>query len=193
MPPPDQRRVVGGTCWAKAEAVSKNCKRIYGAALDSTWLEGKVIKVESRRKTPTGKPVTYVCATFTVGREEKDAWFPLQSLKKMHPANEKESTNHPSVEQQQPANNGTVPATGMALPPLVTAAPTAAAAPATVTPTNGPPVGRVAVVNDREWYDGVVDVDFNGPVPVKAWKMTCLLYTSPSPRDQRGSRMPSSA
>ena len=25
------------------------------------------------------------------------------------------------------------------------------------------------------------------------WSMTCLLYTSPSPRDQRGSRMPSSA
>ena len=25
------------------------------------------------------------------------------------------------------------------------------------------------------------------------WSGTCLLYTSPSPRDQRGSRMPSSA
>ena len=25
------------------------------------------------------------------------------------------------------------------------------------------------------------------------WLSTCLLYTSPSPRDQRGSRMPSSA
>ena len=25
------------------------------------------------------------------------------------------------------------------------------------------------------------------------WDETCLLYTSPSPRDQRGSRMPSSA
>ena len=25
------------------------------------------------------------------------------------------------------------------------------------------------------------------------WENTCLLYTSPSPRDQRGSRMPSSA
>ena len=25
------------------------------------------------------------------------------------------------------------------------------------------------------------------------WRYTCLLYTSPSPRDQRGSRMPSSA
>ena len=28
---------------------------------------------------------------------------------------------------------------------------------------------------------------------VKAMIWTCLLYTSPSPRDQRGSRMPSSA
>ena len=27
----------------------------------------------------------------------------------------------------------------------------------------------------------------------KARDLTCLLYTSPSPRDQRGSRMPSSA
>ena len=26
-----------------------------------------------------------------------------------------------------------------------------------------------------------------------AWDLGCLLYTSPSPRDQRGSRMPSSA
>ena len=25
------------------------------------------------------------------------------------------------------------------------------------------------------------------------WSKACLLYTSPSPRDQRGSRMPSSA
>ena len=28
---------------------------------------------------------------------------------------------------------------------------------------------------------------------LEAQKRTCLLYTSPSPRDQRGSRMPSSA
>jgi len=32
------------------------------------------------------------------------------------------------------------------------------------------------------------------PVPVEVEIVsTCLLYTSPSPRDQRGSRMPSSA
>ena len=30
-------------------------------------------------------------------------------------------------------------------------------------------------------------------VPAKALREVCLLYTSPSPRDQRGSRMPSSA
>ena len=47
-----------------------------------------------------------------------------------------------------------------------------------------------------EYYDGAVwqsstfinvdDADYDGV-------LTCLLYTSPSPRDQRGSRMPSSA
>ena len=34
-------------------------------------------------------------------------------------------------------------------------------------------------------------VFFNGRL--KEMALTCLLYTSPSPRDQRGSRMPSSA
>ena len=36
----------------------------------------------------------------------------------------------------------------------------------------------------------VTDVD---PASMDAEFITCLLYTSPSPRDQRGSRMPSSA
>ena len=31
------------------------------------------------------------------------------------------------------------------------------------------------------------------PMHIRATANTCLLYTSPSPRDQRGSRMPSSA
>ena len=42
------------------------------------------------------------------------------------------------------------------------------------------------------------DVDQHDSPRGKIWKLgplakTCLLYTSPSPRDQRGSRMPSSA
>ena len=38
---------------------------------------------------------------------------------------------------------------------------------------------------------GLNNVAFN--VPHFRWLDSCLLYTSPSPRDQRGSRMPSSA
>ena len=38
---------------------------------------------------------------------------------------------------------------------------------------------------------GCIDVD--EPGASEAPRMFCLLYTSPSPRDQRGSRMPSSA
>ena len=39
------------------------------------------------------------------------------------------------------------------------------------------------------------DADFNGAPNSQSWDtaLSCLLYTSPSPRDQRGSRMPSSA
>ena len=37
-----------------------------------------------------------------------------------------------------------------------------------------------------------VKIIFGGP-QCSEWRLSCLLYTSPSPRDQRGSRMPSSA
>ena len=42
-------------------------------------------------------------------------------------------------------------------------------------------------VHYAKWIDLISRAD-------KIWKIKCcLLYTSPSPRDQRGSRMPSSA
>ena len=47
---------------------------------------------------------------------------------------------------------------------------------------------QVAVVNVREPL-----VLINPKIVSKETPITCLLYTSPSPRDQRGSRMPSSA
>ena len=43
------------------------------------------------------------------------------------------------------------------------------------------------IVDMRKATRGMLDPD---PMP---WGLVCLLYTSPSPRDQRGSRMPSSA
>ena len=39
----------------------------------------------------------------------------------------------------------------------------------------------------------VVESDVVGVATAQMLISTCLLYTSPSPRDQRGSRMPSSA
>ena len=42
------------------------------------------------------------------------------------------------------------------------------------------------------WYGSVMCTNGEDP-PAGAYTSTCLLYTSPSPRDQRGSRMPSSA
>ena len=41
---------------------------------------------------------------------------------------------------------------------------------------------------EKTYHGGVVDANY-----VKLRAKCCLLYTSPSPRDQRGSRMPSSA
>ena len=42
-------------------------------------------------------------------------------------------------------------------------------------------------------YLGGSAIQTVGDNPVTAYRQLCLLYTSPSPRDQRGSRMPSSA
>ena len=60
--------------------------------------------------------------------------------------------------------------------------------------------GQALVNLYQQWADGGVGLILTGNVMVAPDAMTgpggvylCLLYTSPSPRDQRGSRMPSSA
>ena len=47
--------------------------------------------------------------------------------------------------------------------------------------------------SDVDWIDALETVNDYGFTLVGDGNTTCLLYTSPSPRDQRGSRMPSSA
>ena len=42
----------------------------------------------------------------------------------------------------------------------------------------------------NQYSNGTIDLNAEFPLELN---VTCLLYTSPSPRDQRGSRMPSSA
>ena len=56
--------------------------------------------------------------------------------------------------------------------------------------------GFVNVKVDREERPDVDSIYMDAVTALTGrggWPMTCLLYTSPSPRDQRGSRMPSSA
>ena len=55
-------------------------------------------------------------------------------------------------------------------------------------------------IDDRVYYPYIIDyaeTDFGGELETtpdyKGYFITCLLYTSPSPRDLLGSRMPSSA
>ena len=44
-------------------------------------------------------------------------------------------------------------------------------------------------IHSKGWMGYNWPVEYGGT----GWSPVCLLYTSPSPRDQRGSRMPSSA
>ena len=54
-------------------------------------------------------------------------------------------------------------------------------------------IQRLDKIEELNSHIGMTDSqELNSPV-VKARTPNCLLYTSPSPRDQRGSRMPSSA
>ena len=59
------------------------------------------------------------------------------------------------------------------------------------------PADQFVVTNPTEMFSSIAGAggeDRAGSSPdVPAMPLTCLLYTSPSPRDQRGSRMPSSA
>ena len=62
---------------------------------------------------------------------------------------------------------------------------------------NGPLTARGYIKNHQNKVTRRFCVELEGTWQVKNDKntglLTCLLYTSPSPRDQRGSRMPSSA
>ena len=50
-------------------------------------------------------------------------------------------------------------------------------------------------LSHRAYEDTSLPIGYSQTIsqPYVVARMTCLLYTSPSPRDQRGSRMPSSA
>jgi hypothetical protein len=76
--PLDPRRVAGGTLWARAESVTHDAKRIYGAALPRTWVRGTVIGCSSELKNAQAKRATsYVRASFMVGNTLYEKQLPL--------------------------------------------------------------------------------------------------------------------
>ncbi len=82
----DTRRVVGGSAWARADAVSKDAKRIYGSKLNTTWLHGTVLEVKTEKKNAASKrATTYIKARYMCGNAEKEATLSVQVLKATEP------------------------------------------------------------------------------------------------------------
>jgi len=188
MAPTDSRRQVGGLCYAKAEAVTHDAKRIYGALLDEKWIAGTVTKVVNHRPTGSKRSTTYIIAKYKIGNKEHTKSIPLQSLKPQGPegpptcptaeeagvATTRTTTN----ENENPNigdDNGTTPAAdsttaGTTTPPAGTGTPP-------LPPLGGTPPTPptpVAFANDgRAWFTGDGDHDINGPTAMKMWKMTC--------------------
>ena len=89
----DSRVVVGGTVWARAEAISRDFKRILGNQFKTKWIHGKVVRVEKRKASEHAKRSTtyvegkYPCGINDATKEQlyKIKWIPLQSLKAKDP------------------------------------------------------------------------------------------------------------
>jgi len=184
MPPPDSRKHVGGLCYAKADAVTHDAKRVFGAGLETTWLAGTVKEVINHRPEGSKRATTYVLAKYKIGNKEYEKSIPLQSLKAQLPegpptaataaeagaSTTQNEDENPTTTGDEVNNNGTPTSRETAraddnttppLPPLGAGTPPSPATP-------------VAFANDgRAWFDGDLVHDINGPTTVKMWKMTC--------------------
>jgi Transposase IS4 len=164
MPPVDTRRCVGGFVWAKAEAVSRDAKRVYGRELDNTWLRGTVLEVLTNKRNESSKrTTTYIKARYMVGRMEKEAIIPLASLKR----------TDPKQEVQDSVTNTGCDRDNVSMPRAEQEVPIAPPEPLLPPPQNNSTIEPVSCNNGRNWYDGITDVALNGPVQERFWKMTC--------------------
>jgi hypothetical protein len=82
----DTRRVVKDSCWAKAESVFHDAKRVYGGKSESTWLKGTVLEVIPKRAEGAKCSVNYIKARHMVDNEEKITVLLLPVLKAKDPS-----------------------------------------------------------------------------------------------------------
>jgi len=85
MAPTDSRREVGGICHAKAEAVSRDAKRIYSVLISETWRQGTVLEVINHKPDNAKRNTTYIRAKYKIGNKECEKSIPLQSLNSCAP------------------------------------------------------------------------------------------------------------
>jgi len=187
MAPPDSRREVGGLVWAKADSISHDFNRTFGARHADKWLLGTVLEAYKTKKNANSKrTTTYVTASYKVGDITKEKLLSLQTLQPQDPtvvaaapAPLAPPDNSDATNVGGTNNNETPPP-----PPTTTTPATAAAAAATTAATGGdptdgdalpqpPPVGppEVTSTHDRKWYDGNnIHSQINGPSLGKHWK-----------------------
>jgi len=194
MAPPDSRREVGGLCYAKAEAITHDAKRIYGAGVGEKWIPGTVKEVINHRSTGSKRCTTYIIADYKVGNKVYSKSIPLQSLKAQLPnalstcptaeeagatttnvnENDNENVNenaNPNVDNDAPAAPAAT--AGTSTTTSTTTAKTPSPPPLGGVRTSTPPTPAAFASDGRAWYQGDVVHDINGPTPAKMWKMTC--------------------
>ena len=89
----DSRVIVGGTVWARAEAISLDYKRILGNQFKTKWIEGSVVSVEKRKASDAAKwSTTYIEGKYPCGVDSttktqlyKVKFLSLQTLKAKDP------------------------------------------------------------------------------------------------------------
>jgi Transposase IS4 len=150
----DPRQVVGGVVWAKADAISRDFKRILGNQFKTAWIKGAVIQVNKKKSHPAAKRSTtyvvakYPCEVHDGVQHYKEKELSLQTLKEKDPnAPPPAPTVPPATTTATPATTETVeapPATNATTTPATTDETVQATATDTTNPTTTPPAGSDA-------------------------------------------------
>ena len=142
----DSRVVVGGTVWARAEAISRDFKRILGNQFKTKWIRGIVLSVEKRKASEHAKrSTTYVEGKYPCGEDKqgeqlnKTVFLSLGTLKAKDPFEVPPIAN--DVPAAAPAvNNQTAQVLPEAAPTTANVEDTAASTPPNLTENPPPPI-----------------------------------------------------
>lgn len=182
MAPPDPRRVVGGSVWARATHVSRDARRIYGVDADKKWLRGIVLEVLTSRPEGSRRATTLVKARYQVGDSEKIKLINLAQLKKEDQGTTGEAPPPaPGSPENLEQSSGDMPPLplGEGTPAATTANTTVPGTTDTSSSTStGSTRAPVYTCRDgREWFYGEPELPTNGQFVRKTWKFTDQ-YTS---------------